>query len=203
MLRQFKLARQFKNLKVTEAAKLLGVSQPTLSAWESGRKAPSVESLEKMANLYGVTTDFLLGREEEPILHTEKPIPMSLLSIMHGYPVWSAKYGWMIVDVIEKCFITSGNISVAIDDAGELYGAVPLFTESALPNGIPISKSDLRNYDEIWLEPVSVDRSLRNELRGWYKVKIKWVENEFGNRFYLDTYNSKWLAFSEILGSAM
>ena len=195
MPRQFKLARQFKNLKVTEAAKLLGVSQPTLSAWETGRKAPSVESLEKMADLYGVTTDFLLGREEEPIQHTEKPIPISLLSIMHGYPVWSAKYGWMIVDAIEKRFITSGNVSVAINDAGELYGAVPVFAEPALPFEVPIMKSELRTYNEIWLEPISVDRYLRNELRGWYKVKSKWVENEFGSRFYMDTYKSKWLAF--------
>ena len=60
MARQFKLARQFKNLKAVEAAELLGVSQPTLSAWETGRKSPSVDSLEKMADLYGVTTDFLL-----------------------------------------------------------------------------------------------------------------------------------------------
>ena len=60
MPKQFKPARQFKKLKVTEAAKLLGVSQPTLSAWEAGRKSPSIDSLEKMAALYGVTTDFLL-----------------------------------------------------------------------------------------------------------------------------------------------
>ena len=53
MARQFKLARQFKNLKTVEAAELLGVSQPTLSAWETGRKSPSVDSLEKMADLYG------------------------------------------------------------------------------------------------------------------------------------------------------
>lgn len=37
----------------------------------------------------------------------------------------------------------------------------------------------------------------RNELRGWYKVKARWVENEFGNRFYFDVYGSKWLAFDE------
>lgn len=35
---QFKLTRKFNKLKATEAAEQLGVSQPTLSAWEGERK---------------------------------------------------------------------------------------------------------------------------------------------------------------------
>lgn len=52
------------NPSILKAAERLGVSQPTLSAWEGERKAPSIESLENMADLYGVTTDFLLGRSD-------------------------------------------------------------------------------------------------------------------------------------------
>lgn len=40
---------------------MLGVSQPTLSAWEGERKNPSVESLIQMSELYGVSVDFLLA----------------------------------------------------------------------------------------------------------------------------------------------
>ena len=43
---------------------MLGVSQPTLSAWEGERKNPSVESLIQMSELYGVSVDFLLGLPE-------------------------------------------------------------------------------------------------------------------------------------------
>ena len=43
MKNKFRTARQLKKLKVIEAAELLGISQPTLSAWETGNKAPSVE----------------------------------------------------------------------------------------------------------------------------------------------------------------
>lgn len=64
MPKQFKTARQINKLKVIEAAEKLGVSQPTLSAWEGERKSPSMDSLENMAGLYGVTTDFLLGRSD-------------------------------------------------------------------------------------------------------------------------------------------
>ena len=65
MSRQFREARKKNNLKLTVAAKMLGVSQPTLSSWEAGRKSPTIDNLAKMADLYGVTTDYLLGREAQ------------------------------------------------------------------------------------------------------------------------------------------
>ena len=49
MARQYKLARKIKKITLTAAAKDLGVSQPTLSSWESERKAPSFEGLIRMS----------------------------------------------------------------------------------------------------------------------------------------------------------
>ena len=40
-----------------------GVSMASLSAYETGKYAPSIETLCKLANFYGVTLDYLLGRE--------------------------------------------------------------------------------------------------------------------------------------------
>ena len=48
MARQYKLARKMKKIVLTAAAKELGISQPTLSSWESERKAPSIEGLIRM-----------------------------------------------------------------------------------------------------------------------------------------------------------
>ena len=62
MPRQFKTARKMCQLKLMDAAEKLGVSQPTLSSWESGRKSPTIESILKMSQLYNVSTDFLLGK---------------------------------------------------------------------------------------------------------------------------------------------
>ena len=42
----------------------LGVSQPTVSDWETGRKVPSSRSAGKLADYFGVSIDYLLGREE-------------------------------------------------------------------------------------------------------------------------------------------
>ena len=71
MPRQFKQARQINKLKMTDAAEKLGISQPTLSAW---------------ADLYGVTTDFLLGRTDQNGLSATAPIPLESLPVFHGNP---------------------------------------------------------------------------------------------------------------------
>ena len=50
MPKRFREARKLNKLKLIDAAKLLGVSQPTLSAWEGERKSPSIDALEKWLN---------------------------------------------------------------------------------------------------------------------------------------------------------
>ena len=199
MKNKFRTARQLKKLKVIEAAELLGISQPTLSAWETGNKAPSVEGLEKMADLYGVTTDFLLGRtDNERIFDNMVSLNKKLLPILHEKPVWSAKHGWMLVDYA-KSHLVGCNITIPFEQAEELFVAPPKFAESSIPNSEPLSRSELQYGLQIWVEPISADSSLREELRGRYRVKHHAIENECGNRFSLDSYGAKWLAFSEKL----
>ena len=43
-------------------AKQVGVSQPTVWAWLHGRKNPSLNHLNKLADLTGLTVDSLLDR---------------------------------------------------------------------------------------------------------------------------------------------
>ncbi len=198
MARKYKEARKMSGLKVIEAAKLLGVSQPTLSAWENERKAPGIEKLEAMANLYKVTTDFLLGRGFLTI-ENDKPISKSNLKVMHGQPVWSKEYGWLMIDAINKKLILSMDSNIPFDEAPALYSKSPLFSEAPTPYSNPIERSKLNQYDRVWVEPISSDEQLRQELRGWYSTKERWVENEYGNKFYYDCYGAKWLAFEGII----
>lgn len=50
------------------------VSQETISAYESGKSFPSVETLIKMADFLGTSTDYLLGRinDDMPLLSIKK-----------------------------------------------------------------------------------------------------------------------------------
>ena len=60
-------AREKKGLSQKYIAASLGVSAPTVSEWESGRKTPTVENLIRLSDLIGASVDYLLGREEKTV----------------------------------------------------------------------------------------------------------------------------------------
>ena len=47
-----------------ELAKLMGVSKQTVSNWENDNRIPPTQTLDKLADIFGVTTDSLLGRNQ-------------------------------------------------------------------------------------------------------------------------------------------
>ena len=60
---QIRRLRTARGITQVELAHRLGVSKQSVSNWESNYIQPSIELLEKIADLFGVTTDYLLGRE--------------------------------------------------------------------------------------------------------------------------------------------
>lgn len=195
MSNNFKDARKSKKLSAVEAARLLNVSQPTISAWEREVKTPSIGALEKMANLYDVSTDYLLGRIDTQFFNMQTPINPKHLLLYDGKPVWSKTYGWLLIDASKKQFVSSKGeiLSFNIDD--ELFVLQP-DSSFLIPTNInPLSKNELENNKEVWVEPISSDQHLKNELRGYYKVMGFFVENSSGNRFMIDKYEVNWLAF--------
>ena len=162
---------------------MLGVSQPTLSAWEGERKNPSVESLIQMSELYGVSLDFLLGLPEA-------------LPAFHDTPVFSSRYSWAMVNAIEGELLFASGMRLSLADVTEVYVLPPAFATPGAAVTMPLRKDELIGYDCVWVEPISMDAALRDELRGWYYIKRRFVENEVGQRFYFDFYGAKWLAFA-------
>lgn len=57
--------RKQKKLTQAELAKLMHVSQQTIGAWETERAVPGSDTLGDLADYFGVTTDYLLGRPEK------------------------------------------------------------------------------------------------------------------------------------------
>ncbi|WP_449456310.1 helix-turn-helix domain-containing protein [Streptococcus suis] len=49
-----------------EIARHLNIKQPTYAQWENARTKPSAETLEKFADFFDVSTDYLLGRTDIP-----------------------------------------------------------------------------------------------------------------------------------------
>ena len=54
--------RKQKRMSQTELAKSAGVSQTTVTAWETGKAEPSSSAVARLAHIFNVTTDYLLGR---------------------------------------------------------------------------------------------------------------------------------------------
>ncbi|MBR2480223.1 MAG: helix-turn-helix transcriptional regulator [Clostridia bacterium] len=46
-------------------AKKLGISQSTICNWLNGKKEPSIESLWKLADYFGESVDYIIGRDNQ------------------------------------------------------------------------------------------------------------------------------------------
>lgn len=55
--------RARKGLTQAEVASALGVSSVVYSRYETGSRQPSIDMLIQMADIFGVTVDYLLGRQ--------------------------------------------------------------------------------------------------------------------------------------------
>ena len=64
-LRQLRLD---KRLRQDQVARLIGVSKGAVSAYENDIRQPSYDVLIRLANLYRVSTDYLLGRTDDRML---------------------------------------------------------------------------------------------------------------------------------------
>lgn len=62
-----------------ELARKLQVSKQAVSNWENDNIQPSIDMLIRLADTFGVTTDYLLGREDIPRLET-RGIPESVVA---------------------------------------------------------------------------------------------------------------------------
>ena len=56
--------RTRKNMTQADVANALGVSSVVYSRYETGARQPSTEVLIQMADIFGVTVDYLLGRQK-------------------------------------------------------------------------------------------------------------------------------------------
>ena len=87
--------RRQKGYSQEQLAELLGVSRQSVSKWEIGEAMPDINKLIGIANIFGVTTDWLLSNDEvsvEPKI--EAPIK--------NYPSWLDKLPSSMLRMIKK-----------------------------------------------------------------------------------------------------
>lgn len=60
---RIKQLREEKGLTQTELAKRLGITRSSVNAWEMGISVPSTQYIVELAEMFRVSTDYLLGVE--------------------------------------------------------------------------------------------------------------------------------------------
>lgn len=64
-MERLKMLRSARGVLQKDVAALLGIDRTTYVKYEKGVSEPSIETLLKLADYFGVSVDFLLGREDE------------------------------------------------------------------------------------------------------------------------------------------
>jgi len=77
---RIKELRISRGLNQVELAKKLSVTKQTVSNWENDNIQPSIDMLERIADFFNVSTDYLLGRENDTNISTEG---LTLDEVMH------------------------------------------------------------------------------------------------------------------------
>ena len=70
------LRREYR-LTQSDLAKILGTSTSTVGNWETGLREPDFGTLQRLADYFHVTTDYLLGRDEAAAESGQKEKPVA------------------------------------------------------------------------------------------------------------------------------
>lgn len=72
---RFYIARVKKGLSQTEVADILGLNKTAVSKWEGNKTFPDPQILIRVANLYNVSADYLLGISDDEQLFDDARVP--------------------------------------------------------------------------------------------------------------------------------
>lgn len=70
---RLKRIRTERGLRQEDIGQIVQVGKSTVSQWEAGIHEPSLATIGKIADFFGVTTDYLLGRSDDPQGQAQRP----------------------------------------------------------------------------------------------------------------------------------
>jgi len=69
---RLKLLRKRNNVKQTDVSPMLGVTTRNYQRYEAGEIEPNIDSLIALADYFGVSLDYLVGRSDNPNMNNER-----------------------------------------------------------------------------------------------------------------------------------
>lgn len=133
--------RQKQKMTQIELAEKLNYSDKAVSKWERGESVPDVMVLKSIADMFGVTLDYLLEEEHQPVQmpEQEKEVPVS--------PLRSHTVITLLSELIVVFLATVGSVVVDM--------ACPAFTGKWLPFAfaLPVAMIVWLVFNSIWFNP--------------------------------------------------
>ena len=83
--------RKSKDMTLQEVAQRLGVTRASVSKWEGGSSRPDISRMDALAQLYGVSSQYLLGLSSSPnlrdlpVIELEFGVPLATLIELHSH----------------------------------------------------------------------------------------------------------------------
>ena len=108
-IENLKRARENAGLTQTQAAQKIGVSDGTYKNYEQGKREPNGDKIVTIANAFGVTTDYLLGRPDakEPADPIDKLMTVDEMEkdLLREWPRLDEAYRKSFLDVLRKIVV--------------------------------------------------------------------------------------------------
>lgn len=70
--------RKENKMSQEELGKILGVTKVSISGYENGNRVPSLDVLNQILDIFGVSADYLMGRELDVVCEDDKAVKLSL-----------------------------------------------------------------------------------------------------------------------------
>lgn len=86
------------NLTAKELSAILGTSDSAISLYENGKRKPSIDLVVKMADFFDVTTDFILGVNQDDLSSKEKIIGIDFSEVLENLIDYLNKHNTIIFD---------------------------------------------------------------------------------------------------------
>lgn len=93
---RIKRLRNEKGISQQELARIVGKTQQAIAIWEKGQYEPDHDALNMLADYFGVTIDYLLGRTDDPSpkdgQHVNDDEALEYLDELHKRPEMKALF---------------------------------------------------------------------------------------------------------------
>lgn len=189
--KRLKKLRNESNITQKEFAIKLGIfmgrdskiATTTVSSWEIGSKKPSYDVLLAIANYYGVTTDYLIGRTSaktgDSKIYTMDDyiieIDNNSLQLFNNKPVFLVFNNndivnrWGIYNA-EKDYFCCANEIIKNSTNIKYFATTPETEPINKDKPKKLTLEALKKLDRVWVEYISSDRNIKTKYTGWYRV---------------------------------